>query len=39
MLCDHLERWDGVGVGQEERDTGILMADSCLCMAEANTTL
>ena len=31
MLCDNIERWDGVGGGrevQEGRDTCIPMADS-----------
>ena len=40
MLCDNLEGWDGVRGGreiQEGVDKGMLMADSCCSMAEANT--
>ena len=42
MLCDNLERWDGVGDGrevQEEGDIYIPMADSCCCKAESNIML
>ena len=42
MLCDNLEAWDGVGDReevQEEEDLYVLVADSCCCMAEANTIL
>ena len=42
LLCDNLERWDGVGSGKEIHEGGekcISMADSCRCMAETNTTL
>ena len=42
VLCDNLEGWGGVGVGkelQEAWDICILMAVSCLYMAETNTTL
>jgi len=42
VLCDNLEGWDGVGSGREVEEKGnicIAMADSCLCMAETNTTL
>ena len=40
MFCDNLEGWDGLGVGKEVQERGdvcIPMADSCCCMAEANT--
>ena len=42
MLCDNLEGWDGLGAGKEVQERGdvcIPMADSCCCMAEANTIL
>ena len=42
MFCDNLEGWDGVGGEgdiQERKDICILMADSCFCVAETNTTL
>ena len=42
MLCDNLEGRDeirGWGGVQEGTDIHILMADSCCCMAETNTTL
>ena len=42
VLCDNLEGWDGVGGGREVQEGGdicILKADSCCCMAEANTIL
>ena len=43
MLCDNLEGWGRVEGGgrvvQEGGDIGILVADSCCCMAEANKTL
>ena len=42
MLCDDLEGWDAVGGGREVQEGGdicILKADSCCCMAEANTIL
>ena len=30
MFSDHLEQWDGVGVGREFQEGGdICMADSC----------
>ena len=41
LLCDYLERWDR-GCGREAQQGGdpcILMADSCFCSAEINTTL
>ena len=41
MLCDDLEGWDG-GCGRETQEGGdkcILIADSCYCTAETNTTL
>ena len=35
VLCDNLERWDGLGGGKEVQEGGaICMADSCWCMAE-----
>ena len=42
MFCDNLEGWDvvgGEGEIQEGKDIRILMADSCFCVAETNTTL
>ena len=42
MLCDNLEGWDGVSGGKEVQEggnIGILLADSCCCVAETNTTL
>ena len=42
MLCDNLEARDGVGDReevQEEEDLYVRVADSCCCMAEANTIL
>ena len=42
MLCGNLEGWDGVGEGKEVQEGGnmcILMADSCWCTAETNTTV
>ena len=42
MLCEDLERWDGVIGGSEVQEGGnvcILMADSRCCMAETNITL
>ena len=39
---DDLEGWDGVWGGREVQEGGDicrLMADSCCCMAETNTTL
>ena len=41
MLRDDPEGRDGVGRGRQgqEGDICILMADSCQCMAETNTTL
>ena len=39
---DDLEGWGGVGSGREVQEGGdicILMADSCYCMVETNTTL
>ena len=42
MLCDNLEWLGGVGVGrkvQEGVDICIIMADSCFCMSEINTTV
>ena len=42
MLCDNLEGWDGLGNGKEVQQGGntcVLTADSCCCMAEANTAL
>ena len=42
MLCDNLEVWDGVGNGrvvQGGGDIRIHVADSCYCIAEANTVL
>ena len=42
VLCDNLEGWDGVGGGREVQEGGdicILKADSCCCMAGANTIL
>ena len=41
LLCDNLEGWDGVGDGKEVQEGGdicIPVADSCLCMAETDTT-
>ena len=42
-LCDNLEGWEGGWVGGREAhevgDICILMADSCCCRAETNTTL
>ena len=41
MLCDNLEGWDGSRGGkkfQEGGNIGILLADSCCCMAEINIT-
>ena len=40
-FCDNLEGWDGVGDGKEVQEGGdicIPVADSCLCMAETDTT-
>ena len=41
MLCDNLEGWDGVGGMREVPEGGgdmcIPTADSCWCMAEANS--
>ena len=42
VFCDNLEGWDGVGDErevQEGGDTYVPVADSCWCMAEANTML
>ena len=42
LLCDNLERCNGVGGGREAQEGGdmcIPMADSCHHMAETNTTL
>ena len=42
VLCDIPEGWDVVGSGRQVPEEGnicILMADSCCCMAETNTTL
>ena len=42
MLCDNLEEWDGVRGGKEVQEggnIGILLADSCCCMAETDITL
>ena len=42
MFCDNLEGEDGVGEGsgiQEGGDLDIPVADSCWCVAEANTIL
>ena len=42
MLCEDLERWDGVEGGSDVQEGGnvcILMADSRCCMAETNMTL
>ena len=42
MLCDDLERWDGMGSGREAQEGGdicVLLADSHSCTAEMNTTL
>ena len=41
-LCNNLEEWDGVAGGREVQERGhtcIPTADSCSCMAEANTIL
>ena len=40
-LGDALEGWDGGGgrEAQKEGDICILIADSCCCTAETNTTL
>lgn len=38
MLCDYLEWWE-VGGGSRRGDIRILVVNSCLCMAETNTTL
>ena len=35
MFCVHAEGWDG-GEVQEERDTGMLIADSLNCLVETN---
>ena len=42
MLCDNLERRDGVGGGREVHEGGgidIPMANLCWCVAETNTVL
>ena len=41
MLRDDLEGWDdrGWGEAQDGEDICILLADSCCCTAETNTTL
>ena len=42
MLCDHLEGWDGVGLGGRLRREGIIcmgIADSLCYTAETNTPL
>ena len=42
MLCNNLDRWDGMGGGKEVKKGGhicIPMADSCQCKAETSTTL
>ena len=42
MLCDNLEGWDRVEGRRELQEGGdifISVADSCCCMAEANTIL
>ena len=42
MLCDNLERWDGVGGGSETQEQGdicIPMAGSSSFMAETNAIL
>ena len=41
VLCDNLEGWDGVGGRGNFRrgDIRVLVADSCCCIAEANTIL
>ena len=42
MLCDSLEKWDGVGGGKEVQEGGdicIPMGDLCCCMAETNAIL
>ena len=42
VLCDNLERWDGVGDGREIQEGGdgcMRVADSCRCMAETSTIL
>ena len=42
VLCDNLEGWVGIrgeGKFKEGEDICILTADSCCCMAEANTIL
>ena len=42
MLCGNLDGWDGLGAGKEVQEGGntcILMADSCWCTAESNTTV
>ena len=42
VLSDNLEGWERVGGGREAQEAGdicILKADSCCCMAEANTIL
>ena len=40
MLRDDLEGWDdrGGGEAQDGEDICILLADSCCCMKEINTT-
>ena len=41
-VCDDLEGLDGVVSGKETQEEGnicIIMADSCCCIAETNTTL
>ena len=42
VLCDNLERWDGVEDGKEVQEGGgkcITVADSCWCVAETSTNL
>ena len=37
VLCDYLEEWDGVGVGEGFKREG--MVDLQCCTAETNTTV
>jgi len=39
VLCDDLEGWDVGGEVQEGAGICILMADSCCCTTETDTTL
>ena len=42
MLCDSIEKWDGMGDGgefQEGRGIYMPMTDLCQCLAETSTIL